>query len=160
MRWSLSGLGFKVNLALLLFFLVVGAATAALIYHGSIRTQDDATERSQEALEELGKLALSGVVAGQAEYGGLAIENASESGHQAASFMSSYQATNPQTQFDTSRIVRAPNGLAYDADPARTTDLLLPAYVNLTPEVIDDIEYSAALDSILPALMHSYPGAL
>ena len=160
MRSKLSSLGVKVNIALLLFFLMVGAATGALIYHGFHDTQDDATTRSQEALEELGKLALSGVVAGQAEYGGLALENASESGHQAAAFMNTYHAAGSQAQFDPGRLIRGPNGLTYDPDPGRITDLFLPAYVELTPEVIADIEYSAALDSIMPALMKTYPGAI
>ena len=62
--------------------------------------------------------------------------------------------------FDPDRLVRLPNGLAYDPDPNRVTDLLLPAYTSVTPEVISDIEYSAALDSLLPALLTSYPGAL
>ena len=84
MRSKLSSLGVKVNIALLLFFVLVWVASGALINHGFDRTQHDATERSEQALEELGKLALSGVIAGQAEYGSLAIENASETGQRAA----------------------------------------------------------------------------
>ena len=160
MRSKLSSLGVKVNLALLLFFILVWAASGALINHGFDRTQDDATQRSEQALEELGKLALSGVVAGQAEYGGLALENASESGQRAAAFMTAYQAAGAQSQFDPNRLVRAPNGLTYDPDPSRITDVFLPVYVGLTPEVIADIEYSAALDSLLPAMLKSYPGAI
>ena len=153
-------LGVKVNIALLLFFVLVWVASGALINHGFDRTQDDATERSEQALEELGKLALSGVIAGQAEYGSLAIENASETGQRAATFMNSYRTAGSQPVFDPDRLVRLPNGLAYDPDPNRVTDLLLPAYTSVTPEVISDIEYSAALDSLLPALLTSYPGAL
>ena len=53
-----AGLGAKLNLSLLAFFVVLGAATSAVLIYGSSRTQDSASERSTEALAELASLAL------------------------------------------------------------------------------------------------------
>jgi hypothetical protein len=55
-----ASLGMKLNLALLLFLILLGCATAAIMLYGFNRTRTSATHRSQDALEEQGKLALSG----------------------------------------------------------------------------------------------------
>jgi hypothetical protein len=156
----LASLGFKLNLSLLFLFLMVGAATAALILYGLNRMQDNATTRSHEALEELGEVAVEGVVAGQASYGAVAIDGASEMGHRAGNYMASFQQAGSQAQADFSQLIRAPNGALFNPDPNRISDVLIPAYVSITPEVMDDFQYSAALDSLYPALLQSVPGSV
>ena len=136
LRFNRGSLGLKLNLALVFFFLMLGGLTTALIYYGFNRTQDNATARSQEALEELGELALLGVVAGQAEYGGLAFEGAADMGHYAAEYLTDFGRSGAEANFDTSRLTRNEDGVTYDPDPNRITDLAMPNYVELTPEVL------------------------
>jgi signal transduction histidine kinase len=155
-----ASLGLKLNLALLAFFIVLGAATAALIFIGFNRTQDTANARSQQGLEELGETALLGVVSGQAAYAGLAVEAAADMGYRGATFLESFQRAGLQAKFDASRLVRTDDGLTYDPASDRISDLAMPNYVELTEPVLDDIAYSAALDSVFPALMQSFPGSL
>ena len=145
-----ASLGLKLNLYLLLLFVVPGAATSAILVYGFNRTQDNATERSQEALEELGRLTLSAVAGGAAGQGGLQFEMASEIGQQAARYMESFgQVGAAAPVVDSSGLARTEAGLYYDPDPSRTSDLLISSYVELddTP-VQDELAYSAALDAI------------
>ena len=149
-----AGLGLKLNLYLLLLFVVLGAATSAILVYGFNRTQDNATERSQEALEELGRLTLSAVAGGAAGQGGLQFETASEIGQQAARYMESFGqvgATAPEV--DSSGLARTEAGLYYDPDPSRTSDLLIWSYAELDDAPVqDELAYSAALDAIFDTL--------
>ena len=154
-------LGAKLNLALLSFLLVLGAAASGIIFYGFNRTQDDATERSQEALEEQGKLALLALVGGVSESGGLQVEWAAEIGHRASSYMEEFKAGAMPVEVDTSRFVRTENGVWYDPDAGRASDVVVPNHVeDLTQAHLEDITYSAALDPLFPALVEGFPGEL
>ncbi len=102
MRRSVS-LGTKLNIALLLFLLLLGGATAGIMLYGFNRTQSSATDRSQKALEEQGKVALQAIVSDQANYDGLAIEAAAEMGYRAATFIETFKASGGQPVVDVSR---------------------------------------------------------
>ncbi|MEX2247761.1 MAG: GAF domain-containing protein [Dehalococcoidia bacterium] len=161
MRVLPGSLGAKLNLLLLVFVLLLGAATAAIIFYGFNRSQDDATERSQEALEEQGKLALQALVGGVSESGGLQIEWAAEIGHRAGRYLQEFKASGATAEYDTSRFVRTDEGIWYDPDPGRVSDVVVPNHVEeLQPAHLDDIAYSAALDPLLPALTEGFPGEL
>lgn len=157
-RWD--SLGLKLNLALVFFFLMLGGLTVVLILYGFNRTQDDAKSRSQEGLEDLGELALLGVVAGQADYGGLALEAAADMGFRAAEYLKNFERSGAVSTFDTSRLVRNEDGVIYDPNPNRTTDLAAPNYVTLNDAVLDEIVYSSRLDAIVPVLMQNFPDSI
>jgi hypothetical protein len=156
----LSSLGFRLNLALVFFFLMLGGLTTVLILYGFNRTQDNATARSQEGLEDLGELALLGVIAGQAEYGALALEAAADIGFRADRYLEAIQMSRGQTSFDASRLAKTDQGMFYDPNPDRITDLAAPNYVQLTPEVLEEIAFAAPLDDIVPVLMADYPNSI
>ena len=153
-----AGLGLKLNLYLLLLFAVLGAATSAILVYGFNRTQDNATQRSQEALEELGRLTLSAAAGGGAEQGGLQFESASEIGQQAANYMESFGQVGATTPgIDSSALARTDAGLYYDPDPSRTSDLLIWSYVALDDAPVqDELAYSAPLDAIFDTLFRSF----
>ncbi len=160
MRFSSASLGLKLNLALVFFFLMLGGLTTAIILYGFNRTQHSATDRSQEALEEQGKLALRTIVSDQGKYDGLAIEAAAEMGFRASNFLATYNAAGERVPVDASSLARTEGGMIYDPNPSRTSDVAIPNYVDLNQEVLDDIAYSAPMDFIYAALMESFPESL
>ncbi len=149
-----AGLGAKLNLALLAFFLALGAATSAILIYGSNRAQDGASERSRQALEELGSLALSAVVGGTAEQGGILFSNAETTGSRAAIYLETERKQGLSSVVPAmSFTLYPPNGVRYLADADRPADVMLLADVDPSdPAVRDEIAYAAPLDAILPAL--------
>jgi len=154
-------LGAKINIGLLLFLLLLAAAASTIIFYGFRRAQDDASERSQQALEEQGKLSLQALAAGVADSGGLQIEWAAEIGQRASRYLQESEEQQPRVAFDASRLVRTESGIWYDPDPNRASDVAVPNHVELlTPGQIEDIGYSALLNPLFPALVEGYPGEL
>ncbi len=158
MKLPNASLGLKLNVALLTFVLLLGLATSAIILYGFSRTQDNATERSREALEEQGKLALQTLAGGVTDAGVIQFESASAIGQRASRYLQDYKVLNGTPAYDTSRLTRLENGVAYDPDPSRTSDVVVVNNGELAGGVLDDIAYTAALDSLYPALIEPYPG--
>jgi signal transduction histidine kinase len=154
-------LGAKINVGLLLFLLLLAAAASGIIVYGFRRAQDDASDRSQEALEEQGKLALQALVGGVSTSGGLQVEWAAEIGQRASRYLQEHDAKEPAPSVDTSGFARTDEGVWYDPAPDRSSDVVVPNHVvRLMPAHIDDIAYSAALDPLFPALVEGFPGEL
>jgi signal transduction histidine kinase len=159
-KFGAASLGFKLNLALFLFVIVLGVATSAIVLYGFSRTQDDAQRRSQEALEEQGKLALQALAGGVADAGVLQFETAGAIGQRAGRYLQDFRASGATPAYDTARFERTPDGVWYDPDPDRISDVVVVNHQELEGAVLDDIAYSAALDPILPALAEPYPGEI
>jgi PAS domain S-box-containing protein len=158
---KLDSLGLKLNIALLVIFLVIGGATAAFVFFGFNRTRDSATNRSQEALEELGQQNLQEIANAQAGFGALQLEWAAEVGQRASQYMADLKATGGSVPYDAaSRLTRIENGLWQDLNPDRYSDLLLLPRDTFDPAVLDDVAYSSALDGIYPALISGFPGEI
>lgn len=161
MKLPTASLGFKINVALLLFVLVLGIATLAIVLYGFNRTQDNANTRSREALEEEGKLALEAFAGGLSDSGALQFETAAEVGQHAGRYMQDFAASGATAQYDSSRLVRTENGIWYDPDPDRISDIIVINGGKPDDEAVrNDIAYTAALDSIFPALAEGFPGQL
>ncbi|MGE0227502.1 MAG: histidine kinase [Dehalococcoidia bacterium] len=152
-----ASLGLKLNLALLAFFVLLGAATSVIVVYGFNRTQDNANERSQEALEEIGKLALRAFVAGATENGGIQFEAASEIGQRAARQMESFHRTGASVPFDSTALTRTEGGLYYDGDFSRTSDFIVLPFASLDSAAVqDEIAYGAALDAIFESVFEGF----
>jgi signal transduction histidine kinase/HAMP domain-containing protein len=160
LRFGAASLGFKLNLALLLFVLTLGVATSAIVLYGFNRSQDDATERSQEALEEQGKLALQALAGGVADAGVLQFEAAGAVGQRASRYLQEFEATGATPAYDTSSFVQSEDDIWYDADPERISDVFVVNHSQLEGGVLDDIAYSAPLEAILPVFTEPYPGEI
>src|ERR1051325_2374113 len=80
-------LGARINLSLLLFILVLGSATAGLVFWGFHRSQSDASERSREGLETQGLDTLQSGAEMHSYAGVLRSAPASESGEEASRYM-------------------------------------------------------------------------
>lgn len=161
MRFASLSLGTKLSLALLAFLLVLVVATSTIILFGFNRTQDNANARSREALEEEGKLALMALIGGVSDSGAVQIDWAAEVGQRAGRYLEASKAAGATTPYDISRFVQTDEGVWYDPDPDRTTDVVVPNNVTLLDGALaDDIAYSAPLDSLLPALTGTFPGQI
>lgn len=151
----------KINIGLLLFLLILAGAVSATVFYGFRRAQDDAKERSQQALEEQAKLTLQALVAGVAESDGLQVEWAAEIGQRAARYLDEDARRAPPVVVDVAGYARTDNGVWYDPDPRRATDVVIPNHVErISPAQVSDLEYSAPLAPLLPALFEGFPGEL
>src|SRR5690349_11170949 len=118
-RPPVASLGFKLNLALLVFLLILAASTAGLLLYGFNRTGENATTTSRAGLEELGQSNMLVVATDQSSFGTLQLEWASDTGQAAAKYMTEFKRTGAGLAFDTSRLLRKDNGILYDPDPSR-----------------------------------------
>jgi PAS domain S-box-containing protein len=153
-----STLGQKLHRSLLVFMLLLGGATAAIMAYGVHRTQQDASEASEQGFEEIGKQNILATARAEAGSGVLQMEYASQIGNEAARFMSSANSVGLDTHWDVSRLNRGTGGQLTDPWPDRNSDVLVPAGVQLTPAVIQDLEESSVLDAVFQALTSRYPG--
>jgi PAS domain S-box-containing protein len=157
---KLDSLGLKLNLALLVLFLVIGGATAAFVFFGFNRTRDSATDRSREALENQGADLLQYTAFVQADTAAIELEWAAEIGHRTARYLQEFQRSGAGAPASSGELARTPDGAQYDPNPNRTTDLVMPNYVDVNDAVLRDIEYSAPMDALMPALFEGFPGEL
>ncbi len=152
-------LGPKLNLSLLLFIVVLGAATAALVFFGFHRTQDNAAQTSREGLEREGVRTLLANAETQAYVAQLQFFPAIEWGHQAARYMAvaPYESTFAVAEVPALALDDAGN--RHDVRAVRTTDLFVPAGAN-SDQATRDLQESAPLDTLFPSLMADFPGRL
>src|SRR4029078_10851112 len=99
-----STLGQKLHRSLLVFMLLLGGATAAIMAYGVHRTQSDASDASQQGFQEIGKHNILSTARAEAGSGVLQMEYASQIGNEAARFMSEANAVGIDTRWDVSRL--------------------------------------------------------
>ena len=155
MRILPSRLGPKLNLSLLAFMLVLGAAIAALMLFGFKRTQTDATSRSREGLEEQARTELLGVSAQEADVGRTIVGQAVLAGEHGAQYMVEIKRAGGSVPWDSSKLTAGAQGELVDATPDRSTDVWVPARAAGDPALERDLEDSAALDALFPTLMQN-----
>jgi len=151
-------LGPKLNLSLLVFILLLGAATAVLVLVGFHRSQDNAASRSREGLEREGVSTLEVFSEQQAFIGELQLAPAAEWGHQAATYLELQGQDAPP--FDPAVLVTGPNGLLYDPSPERSTDLTVFPNTDLGGAAGRDAAESAVLGSFVESLFADFSGRL
>ena len=154
-----ASLALKLNLALAAFFLAAWGSDLGIMIYGFKRTQDNATQRSREALEEQGKLALQAVAGAAEEQGGLLFESVAVTGRRGARYLDSANDNTMRAPSDPPRLAVSATGVLYDPNPKRTSDLVV--LNGASPDdvaVQDDIAFSAALDTIAPVLLESFAG--
>lgn len=152
-------LGPKLNLSLLLFMVVLGAATATLVLFGFHRTQDNATRTSRDGLERQGVKTLLSNAETQAYIGQLQFFPAIEWGHQSARYMAvaPYESTLPAPEVPA--LKPDAEGNLHDTRAIRLTDIFVPA--GAAPAGVErDLRDSAPLDTLFPSLMADFPGRL
>jgi hypothetical protein len=153
-------LGQKLHRSLLLFMLLLGTATAAIMAYGLDRTQSDATDASEQGFQEIGKQNILRTAYAETTSGVLQMQYASQAGHEAARFLGEANALGLDTHWDVSRLNRGAGGQLNDPSPDRRSDVLVPAGVELTDAVIADLEQSAVLDTLFQTLASRYPGQI
>lgn len=151
-------LGPKLNLSLLVFILLLGTATAALVLVGFNRSQNNAAEKSREGLEREGVRTLEALSGQQAYIGELQLAPAAEWGHQAGWFLALTGQT--AAAFDRDKLQTAWTGNIYDATPGRTSELIMPAGTVLSGRALKDATESGVLDEFFASLFTDYEGRL
>ncbi len=158
MRVPTSSLGLKINLALIIFLLVLLGATTGIILNGFQKTQSNATNRSRQGLEALGSDKILYTVRSNAQIGVYQMQWASDAGHIAAKYLTTLPRVGGGVPFDTSTLAKTPDGVIYDPNPNRISDVAMPNFAPLTPAAIQDIQQSAALDAVFQSFLTPYPG--
>ena len=158
MRLLPNRLGPKLNLSLLVFLLLLGSATAFLVYVGFSSSQHDATRRSSDALETQAKQTLGILAQTQADFGASQLEATAGLGQQASHYFVDASTTNSAPAFDPARLTRIANGQFTDPDPKRVSSVMVPASVPITDAVLRDARDSAALDTLFPAILAGFTG--
>ncbi|MEX0750163.1 MAG: PAS domain S-box protein, partial [Dehalococcoidia bacterium] len=153
-------LGPKLNLSLLVFFLLLGGATSALVFFGFQRTQDDATDLSRQALEVQGSETLERLADQTSFSGQLIVQQATTDASAAASYLANAHQLGATVPWDPARLTPAPNGALIDPSTTRTTDVWVPASLEMNERLRDDLSGSATLDALFPTLERGNPDAV
>src|SRR5262245_22111456 len=111
MRVPSSSLGLKINLALIIFLLVLLGATTGIILNGFQKTQSNATNRSREGLEEVGRDKILYVDRSNSQIGVYQMQWASDAGHIAAKYITTLSRLGGSVPFDVSRLAKTPTGV-------------------------------------------------
>ena len=98
-------LGPKLNLSMLVFMLLLGAATAVLVIVGFNRSQSNAAAESRQGLEREGSAHLQQTSEQQAYIGALQLAPAADWGHQAGWFLALKGQTSPPVDLAPLRVV-------------------------------------------------------
>jgi signal transduction histidine kinase len=146
-------LGPKLHLWFAAFLLMLGGATAAVVLLGFERSQDNASTRSSEGLEEQGKQQLEQFAGAATREGYLQFASMASAAQQTAQSMFRV----PAPAWDSSHLVTGSGGQLYDSNPARVSDVFIPNFQPLTPEIERDLRDSAVLDGLFPALLTKHP---
>jgi PAS domain S-box-containing protein len=133
-------------------------AAAVLVFAGFNRSQDDAAAKSREGLEREGISNLSRFTEQQAYVGELQLSPAAEWGHQAGAYLQSEGPAEPA--IDPSSLGVSASGNRFDPSATRITDLEIPSWIPLSPDVLAEAGRIKALDSLFPALFTNYQGRL
>ncbi|MEX0782364.1 MAG: histidine kinase [Dehalococcoidia bacterium] len=152
-------LGPKLHLWFVAFLLLLGGATAGVVLLGFERSQDNASARSSEGLEDQGRQQLEFFAGAQAQVGYLQFASIASAAQQVAQVMFPIQDTAaPNTHWDPSHLTAGSGGQLYDANTARVTDVFIPNFQELSPAIEQDLRDSAVLDGLFPALLKPLPG--
>ncbi len=151
-------LGPKLGLFLVGMFAVLGVATAALIIFGFERTRNDATQSSREGLEQEGQRTLLRFTTSQAAYAQSQMEATAGFAEQASSYFTNARANRPADPIPASALSTTAQGVHYDANPDRQSDVVVPPGSELTAAVLADVGSSAVLDDLFPTLLAGFGG--
>ncbi len=159
MRLLPTRLGPKLNLSIIAFLVLLGAATSAVVFVRFDQTQRNATDSSKSGLEEQGTetlLQFATVVSDQAQ---LMLAEASSMGAYAAGNMVAVSHAGPPA-FDAARLAQDGAGVTHDPDAARITDVWVAPGQPVDAAVQRDLRDTAALDALFPSLLAGYRDAV
>lgn len=163
-RWAkgfslgfLNRLSVKVAAGLLVFLLLLAAATALLMSDGFRQAQDNATERSMAGLEEQGRAALLQLVLREARISDESLAQAESLATTAAEYMTLMIEQGGSVPWDSSVLVEASDGQLHDPSPRRVTDVWIGNTMSFDEQTDRDLSDSAVLDTLFPTLMDHHP---
>lgn len=152
-------LGPKLNLSIIIFLVLLAAATSAVVFVRFNQTQRNATESSRAGLEEQGTATLLSLARLVSDQGQLMLDDAAAIGAYSAGNMTAAARTG-STTFDAARLRQDGAGVTFDPDAARITDVWVAPGQPIDAAVERDLRDSAALDALFPSLLARYPDAV
>jgi HAMP domain-containing protein len=149
-RLSAAGLGTKLNLALLIFLLVLAASLAGLIVYSFDRAHTNASNAHRKSLEDFGIQVVYAFVRLVAGTNSLALARASDDGVLAARYMTDSRQSATEAPIP---LVGGDGGWSSDQTPGRQADAWIPAGLPSDSRAASHLEAASSLDSLLPALL-------
>ncbi len=157
--WLPHRLGARLNLGLVVFVVLLGCATAALVFWGFQRTQNDATAASREGLERSGADELIALDTTQSYMGGREFLAAADLAVQASRALAATVPPSIPGDALDARFTTI-DGQLVDTRADRKTDLAVPETSFSDPETRSDIALSEVLDLFFPVQVVPRPGEL
>lgn len=154
-----SRLGPKLILTTLAFLLLLEIATSFLVTRGFRATQSDATQRSADGLEAQGQESLLALSRSEAQISTAEFQKVETAARQAVGYMVSMLAAGGTVPgFSPEKLTRNSNGVLFDPNPQRRTDVWVPSFVtNVEEPLARGLRDSAALDTLFPAILAEHP---
>jgi PAS domain S-box-containing protein len=152
-------IGVKLALAVLVFILALALVTNYVVISGFERTQQGAEQRSAQGLEAQGREALFDLTRSEANVMGGKLQPAAIMTRSAVQYLADVQRLNMTIPWDDALLMQGEDGVFYDANPSRRTDLLAEVDPRNDPAVKLEMHASAALDGLFPAFVRQYPDA-
>ncbi len=149
-------LGAKLSLSLLVFLLLLAAATSAAILYGFHRTQSNARDASGSGLEEFGSSVFGSFARFVSGSVSLEFARAGESAAAGATYMATFKG-HGQPPWDPGQLVAGHDGIRYDAAPDRVADAWVPNFLADDPGVDQRLRDASALDTLFGALLQNVP---
>jgi len=150
----------KLNLSLLVFFLLLGTATGALVFFGFRRTQDNATSLSRQGLELQGSETLKRLADQTSFSGQLIVQQATTDSAAAANYLARAHQLGASVPWEPARLQAAASGALVDPSSSRVTDVWVPATAQLNDDLRANLTDSATLDALFPTLLRGNPDAV
>ena len=162
-KQSKLGIRIKITAGLLVFLLILAAATSWLVTRGFNQAEQTAVGRSAESLQKQSKANLVQLTTLEAQLYNAALVNAANLTQIAANYVVNahsegkiidWQNSPIHTVWSSSQLTRSPDGLLYyDANPDRRTEVLHPG--NISPDAQTDasLRNTAILDDLFPSLL-------
>lgn len=158
MRLLPTRLGPKLNLSIIAFLLLLGAATLAVVFIRFDQTQRHAASSSRAGLEEQGTDTIMSFTELVSEQGQLLASRAADIGQYAGGNMVAVSHAGG-APFDASSLRADASGAMSDTATARVTDVWVAPGQPIDDAVLRDLRDSAALNALFPTLLANYPDA-
>jgi signal transduction histidine kinase len=157
----LNRLGAKLIFAILIFLLILGTATAAVITAGFRQAQQNATQHSIQGLQNKGRETLLQITQREAQISDADLQQARETALIAAKyFVNVHREQHNAADWSLERLAVTPGGSRFDPDPLRRSEIWIDPTVELNPQIEENLRASSLLEALFPAVISHDPDTM
>jgi signal transduction histidine kinase len=158
MSTLLNRLGAKLILAILVFLMILGTATAAVITAGFRQAQHNATQHSIQGLQNKGRETLLQITRREAQISDADLLQARETALIAANYFINVRRDHHRAaDWSFERLSVTAGGSRFDPDGGRQSEIWIDPTVELNPEIEENLRASSLLEPIFPAVLNHDP---